>query len=498
MRLDCDVIIAGAGPAGAATAIHLASCGISVIVVESEAFPRDKVCGDFVSPMALRELRALGVAALPEYRTSHIVRHAAVHVDGKHLMTSAIPKVPGLQAHGRVIPRKALDHWIAGRAVAAGAQLWENCRVDKFEIRRGHVQVGIRRAGQASTLRARMLIGADGSSSVVARVLRGRGVPPEDRIIAVRGYFEGVEGPSNRADIYFSRKIFPGYYWLFPHSKTGANVGVGMAMKTVPPNRDHLRTVLLDLVQHDPALRGRLGNARQAGDIVGWPLSTFDADLPITGDRVILVGDAAGLINPLNGEGIQYALLSARWAADAVKYAVERGLFSQEGFHPYAARVAVEWQYDMAVARMILQLIRNRSLTKVWLEAVTIIAAGAREDSAYAAITGGVLAGLIPVHRVLGLDVILKTAKQAARSLAGETLQAVVRGPGNVANRMAAVTGIAAEMGMMIVQNRDESVRWGVDLAQSAKQLAGEFLIDAAAATKRTRGATKRPSRSAG
>jgi flavin-dependent dehydrogenase len=95
-KLDCDVIIAGAGPAGAATAIHMSRAGLEVILIDSRVFPRDKVCGDFVSPVALHELRALGVTSMPAYKRSHVIRHelakSAVELTGevsKHAATSA-------------------------------------------------------------------------------------------------------------------------------------------------------------------------------------------------------------------------------------------------------------------------------------------------------------------------------------------------------------------------------------------------------------------------
>jgi geranylgeranyl reductase family protein len=477
-RIDCDVVVAGAGPSGAAAAIHLSRAGFRVILADTRVFPRDKVCGDFVSPVALRELRDLGVAELPEYRSSHRIRSAAVHVDGEHLMTSAIPKAGRLAAHGRVIPRKALDEWIVRRAQTSGAELREGYRVEAFKALRDHINISVRHNGRPLTLRARVLIGADGSSSLIARLLRGRGVPDEDRIIAVRGYFEGVEGPPNRADIYFSNRIFPGYYWLFPTGRTSANVGVGLASGTFPPSGEHLRTVLVDLIQQDAALRERLGNARLVGDIVGWPLTTYDDTLPITGERVLLAGDAAGLINPLNGEGIQYALLSGRWAAEAVAHCAESNDFSADALAAYAARVSSELRYDMTVARTILQLIRNRGLNRLWLEAVKIIAARAAVDPDYAAITGGVLAGIVPVRRVASVDVIYRTIQQAAVTLGITALKEAMKGPAHLLRLGAAAAASAAETGATMVENRDASVKWGVGLAQSAIGLADEYRKD--------------------
>jgi len=449
--------------------------GFGVILVDAQTFPRDKVCGDFVSPVALRELRELGIAELANSRRSHTIRTAALHLDGEHLITSAIPRVAGLPAYGRVIPRKLLDEWIVAKARDAGAQVWEGSRIKGFEVCRDHIQVSVQHTRGLQNVRAKVLIGADGSSSLIARTMRGQNLPDNDRIIAVRGYFEGIDGPADRADIFFSSSSFPGYAWLFPISKTGANVGVGMVLKTVPPSHEHLRRLLFQLVHDDVVLRNRLRQAQLVGPVTGWPLATYDPTLPISSHRILLVGDAAGLINPLNGEGIQYALLSAAWAADAVKRCAARGDFSQAALATYTRRVTEELRYDMALSRTIVQFIRNRSLNPVWLAALRIIAARAAHDPEYAALTGGVLAGLVPVRRVTSLNVIHKTLEQAALSLGLRAVNAALLGPNRLAHLGVAVTRAAVDMATSMVQNRAESITWGLDLANNALELKGEI-----------------------
>jgi flavin-dependent dehydrogenase len=125
-HVDGDVVVVGAGPAGAATAAHLARRGLSVILVDRQQFPRDKVCGDFVGPVALRELHRLGITDLPEYRQSNVIQSAAIHLDGKPLMSCPIPNVQGLPSYGRVVPRMVLDRWIVQAARAAGAHVLES------------------------------------------------------------------------------------------------------------------------------------------------------------------------------------------------------------------------------------------------------------------------------------------------------------------------------------------------------------------------------------
>ena len=375
---DYDVLIAGAGPAGASAAAHLAGAGLKVALVDQQAFPRDKVCGDFVGPVALLELRRLGVTRQPAYRRTNIIHRAAVHLDGRLMINSLMPEVPGLPTHGAVIPRMTLDAWIVAAAQAAGAHLIENCRVKGYAVDAGGVTVTGEQRGVSKSWRARLLIGADGSSSLVARLLHGQTGSPDNRIIAVRAYYEDVRGPADQCDLYFSSDSFPGYYWLFPTSETTANVGVGMLVETLPPPSEHLAALLERLVEQDPAFSQRIGRGRRLGKISGWPLTTYDPASPITAERVLLTGDAAGLINPLNGEGIQYALLSGRWAAETVLEAAAANDFSQARLKAYAVRVDHELRYDMALAALIVQLIRNRSLNPVWMQALRIITTRAR------------------------------------------------------------------------------------------------------------------------
>lgn len=470
--LDAEVIVAGAGPAGAATATFLARAGVNTLLLDRQRFPRDKVCGDFVGPVALVELQRLGITDLPAYRQSNVVHSAAVFLDGKRLIASPIPDVPGLPPYGRVIPRKDLDAWIVAAARAAGATVIEGVRARDVVVESDHVAVTVEERGVTRTLRAHALVGADGSSSLIARVLRGSPAPDEDRIIAVRAYFDGVAGPEDQADLYFSAESFPGYYWLFPTGPGRANVGVGMVLETFPRTEDHLRELLLSLIDRDPGLQARLRDARMEGKVVGWPLTTYNPRLPVIGERVVLVGDAAGLINSLNGEGIQYALLSGRWAAETLIAARAASDYSARSLTPYAVRVERELRYDMALSGMIVQLIRNRSLNPLWMHALRIIVNRARVDPRYADATGGVLAGLVPASSVLSAHVIGGTIRQAILTTGIDAIGHLVRGPHHLTMVGRNATRAALEIAATTTRSPGEFARWGMGVVRSGAELA--------------------------
>jgi hypothetical protein len=151
--------------------------------------------------------------------------------------------------------------------------------------------------------------------------------------------------------------------------------------------------------------------------VLGCPLTTYNPRLPLVGDRIMLVGDAAGLINPLNGEGIQYALHSARWAADVAADRLSSGRLDATSLAGYEQRVHHDLRRDMAFSRLIIQLARNRALNPVWLRAARIVASRASTDPDYAYRIGCVLMGLAPATRTLGVSVATKTAGQAVISL---------------------------------------------------------------------------------
>ena len=185
--------------------------------------------------------------------------------------------------------------------------------------------------------------------------------------MAVRAYFDDVEGPDGQGDIWFRGDTFPGYHWLFPTGGGSANLGVGMLAATYPQSGRNLREMLMRLIDEDASLRHRLRGARMRGRVLGHPLTTYNPRLPLIGDRMMLLGDAAGLINPLNGEGIQYALHSARWAADIAADRLASDRLDAASLAGYQQRVHQSLRTDMALSRLIVQLIRNRNLNHVWL-----------------------------------------------------------------------------------------------------------------------------------
>jgi geranylgeranyl reductase family protein len=412
-RLDADVVVVGAGPAGAATAAHLARAGIDVLLVDRKAFPRDKVCGDFLSPSALAELEWLGVAGTAQFEQTNAVTGAGLYLDGELLIDATLP---GAACVGRVVPRFKLDALIVEAAARAGARVLERHKLTRLAPGDGRVALEVEGpSGLTRRLRTRLVVGADGSGSFVARVLGGPH-PREDWIVAVRNYYEGVVDRGDRADLYFTGESFPGYAWVFPTGAGRANVGVGMVLETHPPHDRRLKKLLERLLEGDAAFAGRLANATPADEPMGWPLATYNPSLPLVGDGILIVGDAAGLINPLNGEGIQYGLMSARWAAEAIVPA-SGGPFTAERLAPYERRVRAELQADMSLARLVVRLISNRSLNPFWLLVLRAITRRANADPSYRFAAGGMLVGLVPTAHAAHDSFLVSTVEETLAAL---------------------------------------------------------------------------------
>jgi geranylgeranyl reductase family protein len=468
---DSDVIVVGAGPAGSAAAHYLAHASYNVIVVDKCKFPRDKICGDFVSPVAQNELSRLGITSTPEFKKSNAISKASVYLDGNKLISRAVPKVQGLPRYGRVVPRIILDKLLLDSACEEGAIFLDGLKAVGMKTKPKSVELQVEGPSGKRILRTRLLIGADGSNSTIAKLVRGQPPSNADRIIAIRGYFEGVEGPTNQADLHFNKESFPGYCWLFPTGENQANVGVGMVLDTIPSG-NRLKELLNQLVKNDLALHKRLKNAKLVGQIKGWPLTTYNSNQPLVDNRVMLVGDAAGLVNPLNGEGIQYALLSGRWASEVAVSCLKANDLSKEALSAYQHFVEKELRYGMSLACLIVQLIRNRSFNSVWLRSMEFMAARSQADARYADIVGGILMGTVAQSEATNLEVAQGTIEQAILSTGLTNLLETIQNPNALAKATIETLQTGLEITIQATQNPSAFINWAIKCTTSAINLA--------------------------
>jgi len=408
-QYDADVLITGGGPSGSMCAYYLAKAGKKVILIDSENFPRDKICGDFVSPVGLKELMNIGISELAEFKKTNVITGATLYLDGEPLITKDLPYIEGLPNYGRVIPRILLDNWLIEEARKQGVNVITSCQLRDFHVFNNDVSVSCIHKKEIINFSVKILIGADGSNSFVARMMNGNRPNPKNEIIAVRAYFEDVNCICEKAELFFSSQSFPGYSWFFPTGNKTANVGIGMTSEIFPKNKIHLKELLMNMIEKDISLKARIGNGKLSNKIGAWPLSVYNPNAAIVSNRVLLIGDAAGLINSLNGEGIQYALQSGRWAAESVIKCLTINDLTKESLKIFDTKVRYEIGYGMSVSNIILQFTRNRNLNPIYMGLLKTIVAKAKQDEQYSNIAGGVLSGMLPTDKVLTTSFLGKT-----------------------------------------------------------------------------------------
>ncbi|MCP2276143.1 geranylgeranyl reductase family [Nocardia amikacinitolerans] len=323
-RSRYDTVVVGAGPAGCAAAYHLAVRGRRVLLLEAQRFPRAKVCGDALTQRAVRILADMGV--LDSLPPAQRMRGARIHMRGRGWRDFDYAAYRGADSHCLVVPRVVLDEAICARAVAVGAELWEEAAVTAPIIESGRV-VGVRvgRRGRLIDVRASVVIAADGARS---RLARTAGLLREgDLGIGIRGYLTELDGMLDRQEIFLplddvgGRDLLPSYGWINPTGAKEANIGVGL----FGPGYEHrAQDVLHSFVTRLRGSRAAFADGRLRG---GWAAAPFRLDFSpdrCVADGILLVGDAAGLVNPFTGEGISYALESGRTAAEVVDRALVR------------------------------------------------------------------------------------------------------------------------------------------------------------------------------
>ena len=333
-RMTYDAIIVGAGPGGTTAAAFMAEAGLRVLLIDKDRFPRDKVCGDAISGKSVVVLKRLGVEAcmLPAgSQGSWGITFGAASGD-----TVAIPFTPAYDPAAPptfVCPRKIFDQILFERALAAGADSLQETAVDDLLWENDQV-VGVRAKAsldpkRTTTLRAPLVVGADGAYSVVARRLGMTQLRPKHYAGGLRAYYEGVTGFHERhfMEIHFIDGYTPGYFWIFPLGDGRANVGVGMLSHALKKRRVRLKALLQTCVDH-PLFRDRFRQARRVGSVKGWGLPLGSKPRPMAGGGWLLIGDAASLIDPFTGEGIGNAMVGGQKAAAWAQRAGDAGNFS--------------------------------------------------------------------------------------------------------------------------------------------------------------------------
>lgn len=308
-----DVVVVGAGPAGSAAAAWAARAGRDVLVIDSAQFPRDKACGDGLTPRAVAELERLGLGPWLDTR----IRHRGLRMSGFGADVEVPWPGPSFPSTGSAVPRTELDDRIRSVAADDGAKMLLGAKaVGVHHDSQGRVESVLLDDGSA--IGCTDLIVADGARSTLGRVL-GRTWHKETVYgVAIRGYIATPRADEPWITSHLELrspegKVLPGYGWIFPLGNGEVNIGVGALATSKRPADAALR----------PLMSYYAGLRREEWGFTGEPRAALSALLPmggavsgVAGPNWMLIGDAAACVNPLNGEGIDYGLETGRLAAE--------------------------------------------------------------------------------------------------------------------------------------------------------------------------------------
>lgn len=357
-----DAVVVGAGPAGSTTAILLAERGWSVLLLDKAAFPRPKICGEYLSPEAARILDRLGAlkdvdaAGARPLRGMRIVTPDGTRLEGRY--PTAGPW-RGYRDHALALPRELLDHILLERARGLTADARERHRVTGLRMDGGRVS-GVQAedaAGRPFEVRARLVVGADGRASVVARAL-GLVRPHRLQRMALIQDVEGLAALDDMGEIYVDP---PDYSIINPVAPGVANLSLVVPLAHAQPYRGRLDVFFAARLKQLRHLAPRLAGLRATGPLMAMgPLAYRVAEPRVGG--VALVGDAAGFYDPFTGEGLYTALRGAELLAEVAHGALQGGECSRAALAPYARARRAAFRGKARLTRVLQALIAHRFL----------------------------------------------------------------------------------------------------------------------------------------
>lgn len=353
-----DVLIVGGGPAGSCCAMALQASGLRVALLEKTRFPRNKVCGDAiplgvvrwlsrVDPDCAKALQNLDTIA--PIRTIRLVSPKGKAYDRRWYPDSFTCKRADFDAF--------LLNWAAK---APNLDVFMETAVNTVDVDATGVAV---ETDNNQVFRAKIVIGCDGSNSVIRKQLTDTRIDPAHYGVAVRAYYKHLSGlPPATLEFHFIKGIVPGYLWIYPMHDNTANVGLGMLSRALIKNKSNIRD-LFHMALESPGLRHRFANAEMVGKLEGHSLPLGSRTIPVSGNRFMLCGDAASLVDPLAGDGIGQAVFSGIQAGWHAQHCAEQNDFSAAMMHAYDEVLAAKYRRNFS-KRYLLQRFVSANL---WL-----------------------------------------------------------------------------------------------------------------------------------
>ncbi len=385
------VIIIGGGPAGSGAALFLGKHKIKHLLLEKALFPREKTCGDGLTPKVLHVLKKfdenIGASFMQKETLNGSWGGVVTAPNGKRA-EFPLTSPPAKYAHAPlwVCKRKDFDAFLHTFFLPDYTEVKYGASVTEIVQQEKDILLTFSYKNETFTATCDLIIGADGDRSIVKKTFAPQKKDPAHYCASIRAYFSGVKNLHEKQfmEFYFLEGLMPGYFWIFPLPDGTANIGIGMMSNYVSKHKVNLRETFLKLIATHPDLKERFSEATMQGNIAGWGIPMGSKLTTLAGKGFMLIGDAASLVDPASGEGIGNALYSGMLAADAAKLALEKGDFSEAFFYQnYTKRVhrtmgnelkfSTYLQYACEYPRLINWFVNKAPKNKLLMETLEVI-----------------------------------------------------------------------------------------------------------------------------
>lgn len=343
MVYDYDVVVCGAGPAGASASLFLSQQGISHLVIDKSIFPRPKVCGDGLTPCCFTLLEQVIPDIKAEFSNrADMKRIKGVRLysnNGKHADLLSKDFVKEEKDHVYTVSRTIFDDFLVKKLVTRPeATFWSNTHLQDYTLEENGIQLTLKKDNQPVTIHTKLMIAADGDRSLARKRAFGTNIERKEMVAAIRTYYRNVLPADNNDlyEVYALKEVLPGYLWVFPMADGTYNVGLGITSDIIQEKKLNLRNLLTNILATHPSFAERFKDAEMVKSIEGSGLPLMMETEPILStERILLTGDAGSLADPISGEGIGPGIVSGKYAALTAASAVRANDFSMEMLRGY-------------------------------------------------------------------------------------------------------------------------------------------------------------------
>ena len=359
-----DAIIVGAGPAGSSAAIYCNKLGLNTLLLDKSIFPRDKICGDALSGKSVKILEELDLLQDLDKLDGAIVNRIIFgnpnHSECELHLNKSLNKRH--ISHGFVIPRKIFDNYLFKKASDV-SNVVSGFNVKDLIYNKSQV-VGVKGKsinGEQKKYFGNIVLGADGPYSIVSRKSGLYNSDMNYTAVGLRCYYENVEDLTDQIELHYVNETIPGYFWIFPAGNKKANIGVGLLKSRAKKKKYNLQQIMKQVI-NSKNFKHRFKNSNALEKPKGWNLPFGNTKRGNHGNGFLLLGDAAGLVDPFTGEGIGNAMESGKIAADIVLKAKKSNNFSNQILSEYDK---VLWEYlgsELKTSTLLLKLAHYRIL----------------------------------------------------------------------------------------------------------------------------------------